>query len=185
MQTSASSKLLAKPNSTLPAPYLALVSLPLFLLVVRLRLRASEFPRCVPDATRTRRSRVAYLACVARLLESRAYPRPAASPSGPWNLPARAPPSSRSTPRLANCFGRPPPLAAARTALGLLALNTLRTKLAAGSICDSAALRASWAATRKPPRLGACESVRVVSAQPYLQSVAKPLGLSTHRHRRG
>jgi hypothetical protein len=100
--------------------------------------------------------------------------------AGPWNLPARAP-SSRSTPRPAHCFGRPPPLAAARTAFGLLALSTPHTKLAAGPIRDSAVLRASWAATAgRPPR---STTVRRLRLQPYLQSVAEPVGLSTHRHR--
>jgi hypothetical protein len=47
-----------------------------FSLVVPVRLLASVFPRCVPDGTRTGRSRVAYLAC---LLAPRACPRPTAS----------------------------------------------------------------------------------------------------------
>jgi hypothetical protein len=97
-----SEKLLAKPNSTLPAPFHALVTLPFVLLLVRLRLRASVFPRSVPDATRTLRSRVAYYACLASFLAPRVHPRPAVEP------PARAPPSSCSTPRPALCLGRPP-----------------------------------------------------------------------------
>ncbi len=41
--------------------------------------------------------------------------------------------------------------------------------------------RGSDSQTATPPR---CKTVRVVfAAQPYLQSVAKPLGPSTHRHR--
>jgi hypothetical protein len=48
------------------------------------------------------------------------------------------------------------------------------TELAAGSIRDSAVLRASWAAIRRPPLLRASETVRVVFAQPALQSAAEP-----------
>ena len=44
-----------------------------------------------------------------------------------------------------------PPSAPPGCRLGLLALHTPHTKLATRSIRDSAVLRASWAATRRPP----------------------------------
>ncbi len=116
-------------------------------------------------ASRTRRAH-SNRACVLGVFgelsrPARLPPCPTPSPpraAGPWNLPARAT-SSRSTPRPAHCFGRPPPLAAARTAFGLPALHTLRAKPGAGSLRDSAVLRASWAATRRPPRLRDSPSV--------------------------
>jgi hypothetical protein len=164
----------------------SLSPLPLLLLVVRLSLGASVVSTLrPPDKTRlTRRplSLVPCATCSACLLAPRACPRPIASPPVP---PVPGPPRPRAallSPNAAPCALLRPPSAPGCSSHSVRTASYSHLTHKAGRRIDpQQGCSFCWAAPRRPLRSRA--STSLLRSQPYLQSVAEPRGLSTHRHR--